>query len=66
MRWSKCLANLHTSAIDRLVFLGPGKALANLARKDETASEVLSVATEDDMQSYQRKLKLEREAEGSE
>ncbi|GAA5870144.1 hypothetical protein JCM3774_002603 [Rhodotorula dairenensis] len=35
VRWSTCLASLPTQhQIRRLVFLGPGQALANLARRD--------------------------------
>ncbi|GAA5980140.1 hypothetical protein JCM10908_001548 [Rhodotorula pacifica] len=74
VRWSTCLASLPTQhQIRRLVFLGPGQALANLARRDakllreaEKAArpqgreneadeeaketEVISVATEKDME----------------
>jgi len=69
-RWSTCINSLPTThGIRRLVFLGPGQALANLARrdhkllreareaspsasqqeKDELETEVVSVATEKDM-----------------
>lgn len=34
VRWSQCISNLGANDVSRLVFLGPGKALANLARKD--------------------------------
>lgn len=61
VRWSECLQNLHTSSIDRLVFLGPGKALANLARKDHVGSEVVSVATEDGMETFQKQIAQENE-----
>lgn len=36
VRWSQCISNLAANDVSRLVFLGPGKALANLARKDLT------------------------------
>ncbi|GAA5950442.1 hypothetical protein JCM3765_004550 [Sporobolomyces pararoseus] len=70
VRWSTCINTLPTThGIRRLVFLGPGQALANLARrdhkllreareaspsasqrdKDELETEVVSVATEKDM-----------------
>lgn len=75
VRWSSCLASLPTQhSIRRLVFLGPGQALANLARRDAklmreaekaarattgaqepeadedaAETEVISVATEKDM-----------------
>jgi len=70
VRWSTCINSLPTThGIRRLVFLGPGQALANLARrdhkllreareaspsasqseKDELETEVVSVATEKDM-----------------
>ncbi|GAA6015194.1 hypothetical protein JCM11491_000500 [Sporobolomyces phaffii] len=70
VRWSTCINTLPTThGIRRLVFLGPGQALANLARrdhkllreareqsptasqqdKDELETEVVSVATENDM-----------------
>ena len=77
VRWSTCLASLPTQhQIRRLVFLGPGQALANLARRDakllreaekaaraaaggqnavgedvddSKETEVISVATEKDM-----------------
>ncbi|GJN91727.1 hypothetical protein Rhopal_004750-T1 [Rhodotorula paludigena] len=69
VRWSTCLASLPAQHdVRRLIFLGPGQALANLARRDaklvkeaEVAAgkdaaeaerretEVLSVATEKDM-----------------
>ncbi|KDE09827.1 hypothetical protein MVLG_00225 [Microbotryum lychnidis-dioicae p1A1 Lamole] len=62
VRWSKCLRNLAQDHIDRLVFLGPGKALANLARRDATLrekhsdqpsrTEVLSVATDADLEAF--------------
>lgn len=61
VRWSTCLSSLRTAGISQLVFFGPGKALANLARKDLASleqdklpadrTEVLSVATQEDMQS---------------
>lgn len=38
VRWSQCLLNLTANDVSRLVFLGPGKALANLARKDHCAT----------------------------
>lgn len=71
VRWSTCLSALPTThAVRRLIFLGPGQALANLARRDaklrreaevaagvqdggegaEGETEVLSVATEKDME----------------
>ncbi|GAA6047848.1 hypothetical protein JCM3770_004672 [Rhodotorula araucariae] len=67
VRWSSCLSSLPTThGVRRLIFLGPGQALANLARRDakllkeaEIAAgaardgdetEVLSVATEKDME----------------
>lgn len=71
VRWSSCLSALPTTHdVRRLIFLGPGQALANLARRDaklrreaEVAAggggageaeggetEVLSVATEKDME----------------
>ncbi|GAA5934195.1 hypothetical protein JCM3775_006932 [Rhodotorula graminis] len=71
VRWSTCLSALPTPAhsVRRLIFLGPGQALANLARRDaklrreaevaagaqtgdgaEGETEVLSVATEKDME----------------
>ncbi|BGP36837.1 [acyl-carrier-protein] S-malonyltransferase [Rhodotorula kratochvilovae] len=66
VRWSSCLSSLPaTHGVRRLIFLGPGQALANLARRDakllkeaEIAAgaergeetEVLSVATEKDME----------------
>ena len=34
VRWSQCVSNLAANDVSRLIFLGPGKALANLARKD--------------------------------
>lgn len=65
VRWSTCLSTLRTAGIDRLMFLGPGKALANLARRDliqtakqrasetgvqeEVRTQVVSVATEEDL-----------------
>jgi len=66
VRWSTCINTLPTThGIQRLVFLGPGQALANLARRDhkllkeareasqqdreELETEVVSVATEKDM-----------------
>ncbi|GAA5895114.1 hypothetical protein JCM5296_000884 [Sporobolomyces johnsonii] len=70
VRWSTCINSLpDTHGIRRLVFLGPGQALANLARRDhkllkearaalkgedgegvkEMETEVVSVATEKDM-----------------
>ncbi|GAA5897461.1 hypothetical protein JCM8208_003278 [Rhodotorula glutinis] len=71
VRWSTCLSALPTPqhSVRRLIFLGPGQALANLARRDaklrreaevaagaatgedgEGETEVLSVATEKDME----------------
>ncbi|GAA5907956.1 ACP S-malonyltransferase [Sporobolomyces salmoneus] len=70
VRWSTCINTLPTlHGIRRLVFLGPGQALANLARRDhkllkearreatgqnskeeELETEVVSVATEKDME----------------
>ncbi|BGO96621.1 Malonyl CoA-acyl carrier protein transacylase [Rhodotorula toruloides ATCC 204091] len=63
VRWSSCLSNLaEKHAVRRMVFLGPGQALANLARRDAKAlkeargekegeeTEVVSVATEADME----------------
>ncbi|BGP12851.1 hypothetical protein JCM10213_005224 [Rhodosporidiobolus nylandii] len=71
VRWSTCLSSLPTQhGVKRLIFLGPGQALANLARRDaklvkeaevavgkrseddgeEQDTEVISVATENDMQ----------------
>ncbi|BGP63782.1 hypothetical protein NBRC10512_007968 [Rhodotorula toruloides] len=64
VRWSSCLASLPAKhGVRRMVFLGPGQALANLARRDAKAlkearagadkegeeTEVVSVATEADM-----------------
>ncbi|KAI5476822.1 [acyl-carrier-protein] S-malonyltransferase [Pseudohyphozyma bogoriensis] len=66
VRWSHCLSTLRRSPspTSRLIFLGPGKALANLAKRDAeqldkeegrsegsgvVEEEVLSVATEDDL-----------------
>lgn len=69
VRWSTCLASLPAQHdVRRLIFLGPGQALANLARRDaklvkeaevaagkdaaeaeQRETEVLSVATEKDM-----------------
>ncbi|BGP21647.1 [acyl-carrier-protein] S-malonyltransferase [Rhodotorula toruloides] len=64
VRWSTCLASLPAvHGVKRLIFLGPGQALANLARRDAKAlqevggatkdgegeTEVVSVATEADM-----------------
>lgn len=66
VRWSTCINSLSVKHnIQRLCFLGPGKALANLARKDfkmiseaavaagkevEHETEVVSVATEKEME----------------
>jgi malonyl CoA-acyl carrier protein transacylase len=69
VRWSTCIDSLSSKHnIKRLYFLGPGQALANLARKDakfareaavaagqvpeeaQVGSEVVSVATEKDME----------------
>ncbi|SCV68527.1 BQ2448_648 [Microbotryum intermedium] len=71
VRWSKCLRNLAQDHIDRLVFLGPGKALANLARRDATLreknsgqpsrTEVLSVATDADLEAFADLWKEETE-----
>lgn len=73
IRWSHCLSSLRSSVpsstretsegevpITRLIFLGPGKALANLARRDANSPrnqpkvekekvEVVSVATDEDL-----------------
>ncbi|KAM0755777.1 FabD/lysophospholipase-like protein [Meredithblackwellia eburnea MCA 4105] len=55
VRWSYCLATLRASEAERLIFLGPGKALANLARRDAVAAraedtfDVQSVATDADL-----------------
>lgn len=59
VRWSYSLATLRRTDAKRLIFLGPGKALANLARRDATdlsettgseeKPDVLSVATESDL-----------------
>lgn len=54
VRWSHCLATLRATDASRLIFLGPGKALANLARRDATAltdqkADVVSVATDEDL-----------------
>ncbi|KAM0793248.1 hypothetical protein ACM66B_000710 [Microbotryomycetes sp. NB124-2] len=65
VRWSQSLDNLEQQAnVSRLIFLGPGKALANLARKDESVkSDVLSVATEADMKIFKdAQMKEQRES----
>lgn len=56
MRWSYCLSTLRRSDAAQFVFVGPGKALANLARRDTVNTheegekpDVLSVATDEDM-----------------
>lgn len=53
VRWSHCLDALRAHEVNRLVFLGPGKALANLARRDTRGEgeerEVMSVATDEDL-----------------
>ncbi|GAA5899998.1 hypothetical protein JCM6882_007021 [Rhodosporidiobolus microsporus] len=79
VRWSTCLASLPAQhGIRRLVFLGPGQALANLARRDakmvkeaqrasggaegeaaEGETEVISVATEKDMEQLQERWEEE-------
>ncbi|KAK4054904.1 [acyl-carrier-protein] S-malonyltransferase [Microbotryomycetes sp. JL201] len=65
VRWSQSLHNIEQQAnVSRLIFLGPGKALANLARKDESVkSDVLSVATEADMKIFKdAQMKEQRES----
>lgn len=75
VRWSTCLASLPAQhGIKRLVFLGPGQALANLARRDaklereaeeaagkeaQEETEVISVATEKDMEKLQERWEEE-------
>ncbi|GAA5857147.1 hypothetical protein JCM8547_009339, partial [Rhodosporidiobolus lusitaniae] len=73
VRWSNCLASLSQQhGIKRLVFLGPGQALANLARRDAkmmkeakvgggegVETEVISVATEKDMDALQERWEEE-------
>ncbi|KAK4058035.1 [acyl-carrier-protein] S-malonyltransferase [Microbotryomycetes sp. JL221] len=65
VRWSQSLLNLEQQAqVSRLIFLGPGKALANLARKDDNVkSNVLSIATADDIKIYKdASMKEQRES----
>ncbi|KAK4700167.1 hypothetical protein P7C70_g6086, partial [Phenoliferia sp. Uapishka_3] len=60
VRWSHCLTTLRATDASRLIFLGPGKALANLARRDAAAlcvttvsgekPDVVSVATDADLE----------------
>ncbi|GAA5832858.1 hypothetical protein JCM11251_000507 [Rhodosporidiobolus azoricus] len=75
VRWSTCLASLPAQhGIKRLLFLGPGQALANLARRDarlvkeaeeaagkeaQEETEVISVATEKDMEKLQERWEEE-------
>lgn len=63
VRWSTVLSTLRTSPVKRLIFVGPGKALRNLAAKDllpferekeiGDRMEVMSAATLEDMQQIQ-------------
>lgn len=65
VRWSDCLETLKKENVNRLVFLGPGKALANLARRDlgkeeGEKAEVVSVATDEDLASLKEMLEGQR------
>ncbi|GAA5986848.1 hypothetical protein JCM11641_007816 [Rhodosporidiobolus odoratus] len=45
VRWSTCLASLPTQHdVKRLIFLGPGQALANLARRDAKLAKEAEIA----------------------
>lgn len=69
VRWSVSLANLRQNGIHRLLFCGPGQALANLARRDsqgQEETEVLAVATQEDMEGIKELWEAEREGEEEE
>lgn len=68
VRWSHCIDSLPSYGVERLVFLGPGKALANLARRDAKAKglEIVSVAMGDDLEMVKDIFQRERRINGAE